>query len=97
MVYTLLQVIDLIFNIYIDILIANVIFSWLYAFNIMNTRNRFVVLIGGFLYRLTEPVLSRIRQILPDFGAIDISPVVVFIIIYFIRIFMWHVYESMYL
>ncbi|WP_273756067.1 YggT family protein [Bartonella sp. MM73XJBT] len=97
MVYALLQVIDLILDIYIDILIANVIFSWLYAFNIVNARNRFVVLIGSFLHRLTEPVLSRIRQFLPNLGTIDISPVVVFIIIYFIRMFMWRVYTDMYL
>ncbi|WP_019222148.1 YggT family protein [Bartonella rattaustraliani] len=97
MVYALLQVIDLVFNIYIDILIVNVIFSWLYAFNIINTRNRFVLLIGDFLYRLTEPILSRIRRVLPDLGAIDISPVVVFIIIYLLRVFMWRAYESMYL
>lgn len=97
MVYALLKVIDLIFNIYIDILIANVIFSWLYAFNIVNARNRFVILIGNFLHRLTEPVLSRIRQFLPNLGTIDISPVVVFIIIYFIRMFMWRAYANMYL
>ncbi len=97
MVYTLLKVIDLVFDIYIDILIASVIFSWLYVFNIINARNRFVVLIRSFLYRLTEPVLSRIRQILPNLGTIDISPVVVFIIIYFIRTFMWRVYANMYL
>lgn len=97
MVYALLQVIDLIFDIYIDILIASVIFSWLYVFNIINARNRFVVLIGNFLYRLTDPVLSRIRRILPNFGVIDISPIVVFIMIYFIRVFMWRAYASMYL
>ncbi|ATP11809.1 YggT family protein [Bartonella henselae] len=95
MVYALLQVIDLIFNIYIDILIANVIFSWLYAFNIVNTRNRFVFLVGRFLYRVTEPVLAPIRQFLPNFGAVDISPIVVFLIIYFIRNFMWYVYAGM--
>ncbi|UTO28548.1 YggT family protein [Bartonella harrusi] len=96
MVYALLQVIDLIFSIYIDILIVSVIFSWLYVFNIINPRNRFVVLIGSFLYRLTEPILSRIRQILPNLGTIDISPIVVFIIIYFIRTFMWRAYAGMY-
>ncbi len=60
-------------------------------------RNRFVVFIRSFLYHLTEPILSRIRQILPNLGTIDISPVVVFIIIYFIRTFMWRVYANMYL
>ncbi|CAK00666.1 YggT family protein [Bartonella tribocorum] len=97
MVYALLQTIDLIFDIYIDILIASVIFSWLYVFNIINSRNRFVVLIGNFLYRLTNPVLNPIRQILPNLGTIDISPIVVFIIIYFIRNFMWRAYAGMYL
>ncbi|MET3589675.1 YggT family protein [Bartonella silvatica] len=97
MVYTLLQVIDLIFNIYIDVLIINVIFSWLYVFNIINAHNRFVILIRNFLYQLTEPVLSRVRRVLPDLGAIDISPIVVFIIIYLFRSFMWHAYASMYI
>ncbi|WP_375624670.1 MULTISPECIES: YggT family protein [unclassified Bartonella] len=97
MIYALLRTIDLIFDIYIYILSASVILSWLYVFNIINSRNRFVVLIGSFLHRLTNPVLSRIRQILPNFGTIDISPIVVFIIIYFIRTFMWLVYANMYL
>ncbi|WP_375622945.1 MULTISPECIES: YggT family protein [unclassified Bartonella] len=96
MIYALLRAIDLIFEIYIDILIASVVFSWLYVFNIINSRNRFVVLIGSFLYRLTNPVLSRIRKILPNLGTIDISPIVVFIIIYFIRVFMWRVYANIY-
>ncbi|MCZ2328401.1 YggT family protein [Bartonella sp. F02] len=95
MIYALLRVIDLIFSIYINILIINVIFSWLYTFNIVNTRNRFIAIIGNFLYRVTEPVLSRIRYFLPNLGAIDISPIVVFIIIYFIRIFMWRAYAGL--
>ncbi|WP_332060567.1 MULTISPECIES: YggT family protein [unclassified Bartonella] len=97
MIYALLQVIDLIFKIYIDILIASVIFSWLCAFNIVNMRNRFVFLIGDFLYRVTEPVLVRIRRFLPNLGAVDISPIAVFMIIYFIRTFMWRAYANMYL
>ncbi|QEE08475.1 YggT family protein [Bartonella kosoyi] len=97
MVYALLQTLDWIFDLYIYILISSVIFSWLYVFNIINSRNRFVILIGNFLYRLTNPVLSPIRKILPNLGTIDISPIVVFIIIYFIRNFMWRVYASMYL
>ncbi|QEE11501.1 YggT family protein [Bartonella krasnovii] len=97
MVYALLQTLDLIFNLYIYILIASVVFSWLYVFNIINPRNRFVVLIGSFLYRLTNPILNPIRQILPNLGTIDISPMVVFIIIYFIRNFMWRAYINMYL
>ncbi|WP_273754549.1 YggT family protein [Bartonella sp. MM73XJBT.G] len=97
MVYALLQTLDLIFNLYIYILIASVIFSWLYVFNIINPRNRFVVLVGNFLYRLTNPILNPIRRILPNLGTIDISPIVVFVIIYFIRNFMWRAYVNMYL
>ncbi|WP_273789808.1 YggT family protein [Bartonella sp. ML70XJBT] len=97
MVYALLQTLDLIFNIYIYILIASVIFSWLYVFNIINRRNRFVVLVENFLYRLTNPILNPIRRILPNLGTIDISPIVVFVIIYFIRNFMWRAYVNMYL
>ncbi|WP_039761041.1 YggT family protein [Bartonella queenslandensis] len=97
MIYALLRAIDLILNIYTDILVSSVIFSWLYVFNIINSRNRFVVLIGNFLDRLTNPVLNPIRRILPNLGTIDISPIVVFIIIYFIRTFMWRAYAGMYL
>ncbi|WP_455474366.1 YggT family protein [Bartonella sp. B30(2025)] len=97
MIYALLRVVDLIFDIYIYVLIASVIFSWLYAFNIVNTRNHFVFLIGNFLHRATEPVLNRIRRFLPNLGAIDISPIIAFLIIDFIRIFMWRAYINMYL
>ncbi|WP_208434923.1 YggT family protein [Bartonella phoceensis] len=97
MIYTLLKVIDFIFDVYTYVLIARVIVSWLYVFNIINTRNRFVALIGNFLYRLTEPVLGRIRQSLPNLGTLDISPVIAFIVIYFTRVFMWYAYTNIYL
>ncbi|WP_455478663.1 YggT family protein [Bartonella sp. B10] len=97
MVYALFQTIDLIFSIYIYVLVISVVFSWLYTFNIINVRNRFIVLVGNFLYRVTEPVLGRIRKILPDLGPIDISPIIVFILIYFIRTFMWYTYVNIYL
>ncbi|EJF90409.1 YggT family protein [Bartonella tamiae] len=96
MVYSLLQVIDMIFNLYIIILIASAIFSWLYAFNIINTRSPVVAAIGQFLYRVTEPVLAPIRRFLPNLGTVDISPIIVFFIIYFIRIFMWRAYYGMF-
>lgn len=96
MIYALLQVIDYIFDIYIYIMIANAVFSWLYTFNVVNTRNRFIAEIGRFLYRATEPVLSRIRRFLPNLGAIDISPIVVFLIIHLIRIFMWRAYVGLF-
>ncbi|MCB1444582.1 MAG: YggT family protein [Rhizobiaceae bacterium] len=72
-------------NIYIWILIANAIFSWLYAFNVINTRNQFVNMIGRALYQMTEPVLRPIRRFMPDLGGVDISPIVVVLIIYLIQ------------
>lgn len=72
-------------NIYIWILIANAIFSWLYAFNVINTRNQFVNMIGRALYQMTEPVLRPIRRFMPDLGGVDISPIVLVLIIYLIQ------------
>jgi len=72
-------------NIYIWILIANAIFSWLYAFNVINTRNQFVNMIGRALYQMTEPVLRPIRRFMPDLGGVDISPIVLVLIIYLLQ------------
>jgi len=72
-------------NIYIWILIATAIFSWLYAFNVINTRNQFVNMIGQFLHNVTEPVLRPIRRFMPDLGGVDISMIIVVIIIYLIQ------------
>jgi len=81
----LFLVIDLALEIYIWIVIAAAIFSWLVAFHVVNTRNQVVGMIGEFLYRITEPVLRPIRNLLPNLGGIDVSPVVLFLIIIFIR------------
>ena len=72
-------------NIYIWIMIAAAIFSWLFAFNVINSRNEFVNMIGRFLYAVTEPVLKPIRRFMPDLGGVDISPIIVFILIYLIQ------------
>ena len=85
----LFRTIDLALDIYTWILIASVIFSWLFAFNVINGRNQFVGMVGDFLHRATEPVLRPIRRILPDLGGIDISPIVLLLIIFFIRQLMW--------
>lgn len=85
----LIQTVDLALGIYWWFLIASAIFSWLYAFNVVNSRNQFVNTIGTFLFRVTEPVLAPIRRILPDLGGIDISPIIVLLIIYFLRQFLW--------
>ena len=66
-------------------MIAAAIFSWLVAFHVVNTRNQVVGMIGDFLYRITEPALRPIRNLLPNLGGIDVSPVVLFLIIIFIR------------
>jgi YggT family protein len=81
----LFLVIDLALELYIWIVIAAAIFSWLVAFHVVNTRNQAIGMIGEFLYRITEPVLRPIRNFLPNLGGIDISPVVLFLIIIFIR------------
>jgi YggT family protein len=83
------QTIDFALNIFVWIIIASAIYSWLYAFNVVNTRNPFVAQVGTFLYRVTEPALRPIRRYMPDLGGVDISPIILFIIIYFIRQFMW--------
>jgi YggT family protein len=81
----LLMVILLALQLYIWVVIAAAIFSWLVAFNVVNTRNQFVGAIGEFLYRVTEPVLRPIRNMLPNLGGIDISPIILFLIIIFIQ------------
>jgi YggT family protein len=82
---SLFMLIDTILGLYVWILIASAILSWLVAFNVVNTRNRAVYVIGDFLYRVTEPVLAPIRRILPNLGGLDLSPIIVILIIFFIR------------
>ncbi len=85
----LFQTIDLALNLYTWVLIASAIFSWLYAFNVINSSNQFVNAIGTFLYNITEPVLRPIRNIMPNLGGIDISPIIVLLIIFFLRSLLW--------
>ena len=78
--------ISLLLTLYIYVLIAAAVMSWLIFFNVVNPRNQFVSMVAEFLYRITEPVLRPIRNVLPNLGGIDISPIVVIIIIWFIQI-----------
>jgi YggT family protein len=78
--------VSLLLTLYIYILFAAAIMSWLIAFNVVNPRNQFVAMLAEFLYRITEPVLRPIRNVLPNFGGLDISPLVVIIVIWFIQI-----------
>ncbi|HEX6143563.1 MAG TPA: YggT family protein [Geminicoccaceae bacterium] len=77
--------IDTVIELYIWVIIASVIVSWLVAFNVINTRNQFVLQIQEFLFRATEPALRPIRSVLPNLGGIDVSPVVLILILVFIR------------
>ena len=85
-----LWLIDTIITLYIWILIASAILSWLVAFNVVNQRNPIVANIGEFLYRITEPALRPIRALLPNLGGIDISPVILILLLLFLqRIIFW--------
>ncbi|WP_217574114.1 YggT family protein [Mesorhizobium sp. GbtcB19] len=75
-------------SIYGWIVIAAAIFSWLYAFNVVNSRNQFVSSVGNMLYQLTEPAFRPIRRFMPNLGGIDISPLVVLVIVFFLESFL---------
>ena len=82
---SIIILISQIIEIFIWLLIAQAILSWLIAFNIVNTSNNLINLIGSFLYKVTEPLLRPIRKVLPDFGGIDVSPVILIILLIFFR------------
>ena len=82
--YLALQILKL----YSYVVIANVVISWLIAFNILNTSNRFVYSILELTYRLTDPFLNKIRRFLPNLGAFDISPIILLLLIWFIEMCM---------
>ena len=81
----LFEVIYLALDFYIWIIIASAVFSWLYAFNVVNMNNRFVGMIGSFLHQMTEPALRPIRRIMPNLGTIDISPIILIFGIFFLQ------------
>ena len=82
--YLVLQILKL----YSYVVIANVIVSWLIAFNVLNTQNRFVYSILELTYRLTDPILIKIRRFIPNLGSLDISPVILLLLIWFIEMCM---------
>ncbi|HKH02195.1 MAG TPA: YggT family protein [Bradyrhizobium sp.] len=85
-----LWLIDTLITLFIWLLIASAVLSWLIAFNVVNMRNQFVAAIADFLYRVTEPVLRPIRSILPNMGGIDISPVILIVGLLFLqRLIYW--------
>jgi len=91
----ILDIVLIALDLYVWLLIASAILSWLIAFNVVNTRNTFVAGIAEFLYRITEPALRPIRQFLPSFGGLDISPVILILVIMLIqRIISYYIYPN---
>jgi YggT family protein len=82
--YLVLQILKL----YSYVVIGNVVISWLIAFNILNTHNRFVYSILMLTHRLTDPFLNQIRRFLPNLGSLDISPIILLLLIWFIEMCM---------
>jgi YggT family protein len=85
MPYALLNLISTVITIYIWLLIAQAVLSWLLAFGVVNRYNRVVAASSDFLWRITEPLLRPIRSVIPDLGGIDISPVILILVLYFLR------------
>ena len=81
----LILLLNSVINIYIWIVLGSVILSWLVAFNVVNTHNRFVFVIGDVLHKLTEPVLAPIRRLIPNIGGIDLSPLVLILLLMFLQ------------
>ena len=86
MVFSIFQILDLLLRVLTWIIIIQAILSWLVAFNVINTHNDFMRSFLSALDRITEPLYRPIRRILPDFGGIDFSPIVVLLLIYIVRI-----------
>lgn len=93
----ILDIILIVLDLYVWLLIASAILSWLIAFNVVNTRNGFVAAVAEFLYKITEPVLRPIRNVMPNLGGLDISPIIVILIIMFIqRVITYYIYPSVF-
>jgi YggT family protein len=84
--------IDTVLELYIWIVIASVILSWLVAFNVINARNSLINQVGEFLYKVTEPALRPIRNMLPHLGGIDISPMILILLLVFARRLLWQMF-----
>jgi YggT family protein len=92
-----LDVVLIVLQLYVWLLIAAAVLSWLIAFNVVNMRNGFVAAVADFLYRVTEPLLAPIRARMPNLGGIDLSPVVLILIIFLIeRLILYYVYPNVF-
>ena len=90
-----LDIVIIILDLYVWLLIASAILSWLIAFNVVNTRNQFVAAVVEFLYRITEPALAPIRRFMPNLGGLDISPIILILLIMFVqRVILYYIYPN---
>jgi len=92
----LIRILIIALDVYVWMVIISAILSWLVHFGVVNTRNQVVSMIGEFLWRLTEPALKPIRRILPNLGGIDISPIILILIIYFLQMVLQNILVSLY-
>jgi YggT family protein len=91
---SLLWLIDTVITLYVWLLIASAVLSWLIAFNVVNLRNPIVMQLADFLDRVTEPALRPIRRVLPNLGGIDISPIILILLLYFVRNLIFELFGS---
>jgi len=92
-----LDVVMLALDIYTWLLIISAVLSWLIAFNVLNTRNQFVATVWDMLYKITEPVLRPIRNRLPSMGGIDLSPIILLLLIFFVqRVIQLYLYPAVF-
>ena len=82
---SVVELVSSVMMLYFWMILIQVVMSWLVAFNVINTQNRFVYSVGNFLHRLTEPALGPIRRLLPNLGGIDLSPVVLILLLVFVQ------------
>jgi YggT family protein len=92
----LIRIISFALTLYVYMVIASAILSWLVHFGVINTRNQFVSMAGEVLWRVTEPALRPIRRIMPHLGGIDISPIILILIIYFLQMVLQKVLVALY-
>ena len=94
MITILFQIVEQLLGLYRWVVILAAVFSMLASFGVLDTRNRFVWTIGDFLYRITEPALRPIRRIVPAFGSVDISPIILLLLIWFAEMALARIYQA---
>ena len=80
------QLIDKVIGLYMFVVVISVVLTWLVQFKVVNTSNQMIYMIGDFLYRITEPLLKRIRSVVPAVGGIDLSPLILLMVLWFIQV-----------